>query len=178
MFLGLVEGLSRWAIPLMMLAILLYGWIRGVRVYEAFVEGAQEGFWVAVRILPYIVAIFVALGVFRVSGSLEGIVSWIRPLVALVGMPPEVLPLMIMRPLSGGAALGILGDLLSVHGADSFIGRLASTMQGSTDTTLYIISVYFGSVGIKKTRHALAAGLAGDLAGFVGALFICRRVFG
>lgn len=175
---ALLEAASTWAIPFLIAFIPLYGYLRGVPVYEAFVEGAREGVDVAVRILPYMVSIFVALAVFRASGALDLLARLLAPATGAIGLPPEVLPLVLIRPLSGGGALGITAELLRQHGPDSYVGRLASTIQGSTDTTFYVLSLYFGAVGVKNPRHAPLAGLAGDLAGFVAATLAVRWWFG
>ena len=174
---SVVDFVSSWAIPVLITAILLHGHFKGVKLYESFVEGAGEGFWVAVKIIPYLVGIFVALGIFRESGAMDLVIGAIRPALNALGVPGEVVPLMIIRPLSGGGALGVTAELIRIHGPDSFVGRLASTMQGSTDTTFYILSLYFGSVGVKKIRHALAAGLIGDAAGFVASVAVTRWFF-
>lgn len=176
--LELLDVISRWAIPVLVTIIPVYGVIKGVRVYEAFIEGAKEGFWVAVKILPYMVSILVAMGIFRQSGAMEILVGILQPVLGPLGVPGDVLPLALVRPLSGGGALGILVEILHKWGPDSFLGRVASTMQGSTDTTIYILTLYFGSVGIKNSRHALAAGLLGDLAGFLASVLVVRAVFG
>ena len=167
-----------WAIPLAMASIVIAGMIRKVRVYEVFVEGAKEGFNVGVRIIPFLVAILVAIGMFRASGALDLLVAALQPLLGLVGFPPEALPLALVRPLSGSGALGMMTELIHAHGADSFIGRLSSTMMGSTETTFYVIAVYLGSVGIRKGRHTLAACLLADAAGIIAAYVVCRIVFG
>lgn len=173
-----VELASAWAIPVLLAFIPLYGYLRGVRVYDAFIEGAREGLEVAVRILPYMVSIFVALAVFRASGALELLARLVAPLTSWLGVPPEVLPLMLIRPLSGGAALAVTAELLQRYGPDSYIGRLASTMHGSTDTTFYVLTLYFGSVGVKNPRYAVVSGVAADLAGFVAAVLAVRWWFG
>ena len=173
-----LDLLSKWAIPVVVCLIPLYGYLRGVRVYEAFVEGAEEGLELAIRIVPVMVAIFIAMGVFRASGAMQLLVAVLRPALSLLGVPGEILPLALIRPLSGGGALGITAELIRTAGPDSFIGRLASTMQGSTDTTFYVITLYFGSVGIKNTRHALNVGLFGDFVGFVASLIVVRLFFG
>lgn len=175
---GILEALSVWAIPMLLLAVPLIGLIRKIKVYESFVEGAKEGFQVAVRIIPFLVAILVAIGMFRVSGAMEYFVAAVSPLTNLIGMPAEVLPVALMRPLSGSGTMGLVTELMKTHGPDSFIGRLASTMYGSTETTFYVLAVYFGSVSISKTRHALPAGLIADVCGLMAAVFICRLVFG
>lgn len=154
--------------------------VRGVNVYEAFIEGAKEGFPVAVKIIPYLVAILVAIGVFRASGALDLLVAGIGSGFAALGFNTdfvEALPTALMKPLSGSGARGMMVDAMEVHGADSFVGRLASTFQGSTDTTFYIIALYFGSVGVRRTRHAVPCGLIADAAGIVAAVFIAYLFF-
>jgi spore maturation protein B len=149
-----------------------------VKVYEHFVEGAKEGFQVATRIIPYLVAILMAIGMFRASGAMGFFVALISPLTDLIGMPAETLPVALMRPLSGSGSMALVTELMKTHGPDSFIGRLASTMYGSTETTFYVLAVYFGSVSISKTRHALPSGLIADCFGLLAAVLICRLVFG
>ncbi len=178
LFRRVISFVSDWAIPVLLFTIPVLAVIRRIRVYEVFVEGAKEGFDIAVRIIPFLVAILVAIGMFRASGAMDLFVRFISPLTDLIGMPAEVLPAALMRPLSGSGTLGIVTELMKVHGPDSFIGRLASTLYGSTETTFYVIAVYFGSVQIKKTRHAVPAGLIGDTAGILAALFICKLMFG
>jgi spore maturation protein SpmA len=154
---------------------------RRINVYESFIEGAKEGFSVAIRIIPYLVAILVAIGVFRASGALDMLVDGIGSLFAALGLRTdfvEALPTAIMKPLSGSGARGMMVDAMTTHGADSFVGRLASTFQGSTDTTFYILALYFGSVGVRKTRHAVACGLIADLAGILAAIFIAYVFWG
>ena len=173
----LVNLVSVWAIPVFLLTIPLYGAVRGVKVYESFVEGAKEGFQVGVRIIPYLVAILVAVGMLRGAGGIELLARWLDPVLRIVGMPAEILPLAIMRPLSGSGSLGIVTELVKTHGPDTFIARLAATAYGSTETTFYVLAVYFGSVGIKKARHAVVAGLFADVVSLIAAVIICRIVF-
>ena len=170
--------LSRYIIPLMLVMIPFYGLVfKKVKVYESFVEGAKDGFDIAVRIIPYLVAILVAIGMFRASGALEILLTTMAPLLQYIGFPPENLPLALMRPLSGSGSLGLLTDLINEHGPDSLIAKIGATMFGSTETTFYVLAVYFGSVGIRKTRHALAAGLIADLVGVLSAVFFCQLFF-
>ncbi len=169
---------SYWMIPILIAGLVLFGWARGVRVYESVVEGAKEGFQVALRIIPYLVAILVAVAMFRASGCLDLFVAAVSPLTAPLGLPAEAVPMAVLRPLSGSGAFGVMSEILSTHGPDSYLGYLVSTMQGSTDTTFYILAVYFGAVGIKKTRHAVPAGLLADVAGISAAVFICHLVWG
>jgi spore maturation protein SpmB len=153
---------------------------RKVNVYETFIEGAKEGFMVAITIIPYLVAILVAIGVFRTSGALDLLVNGIGYVVSLTGLNTDfvpALPVAFMKPLSGSGARGMMVEALNTYGVDSFVGRLASTIQGSTETTFYILAVYFGSVGIRKTRYALTCGLIADLAGVIAAIFIAYLFF-
>lgn len=163
------------------IGFILAGIRKKVNVYDAFVEGAKEGFNTAVRIIPYLVAILVAIGVFRASGSMDYIIGGVEGLVRLCGIDSEfvgALPTAIMKPLSGSGARGLMVDAMTTYGADSFVGRMACIFQGSTDTTFYILAVYFGSVGVSKTRHAVSCGLIADLAGIISAIFICYLFFG
>lgn len=161
-------------IPFIILLILSYGHIKGVKVYDAFVEGARDGLMITVRILPYIAAMLLAVGMLRNSGGLDFLLYVLRPATTAAGIPAEVVPLIIMKPLSGSGALGILADILKRNGADSYAGVLASIIMSSTETIFYTITVYFGSVGIKNIRHTLAAAIVADLAGLVAAVAICR----
>ena len=174
---AIMETISIWAIPFLIGFIPFYGWLKGVKVYESFVEGAEEGFRMAVRMIPFLVGILVALNIFEDSGALDAVIHFLSIPLQHLGVPAPIVPLLLVRPLSGGAALGITTGLLHHYGADSFVGRLASTIQGSTDTTFYVITLYFGSVGIKKIRYALTVALIGDLAGFIAAVIICHQLF-
>ena len=177
MFESIINGVSALAIPVIVVLITVYAYVKGVKVYEVFVEGAKEGFEIGVKIIPYLVAILAAIGVFRESGAMELMVDILGPITSKVGMPAEILTMAIMRPLSGSGALGVMTELMNTHGPDSFIGRLASTMMGSTETTFYVLAVYFGSVGIKNERHAVPAALLADLTGIIASVFICNMVF-
>lgn len=162
-------------------AFILMAAVRRVNVYEAFIEGAKEGFNVAIRIIPYLVAILVAIGVFRASGALDALVDGIGRLFTALGLRDEFIPALptaIMKPLSGSGARGMMVDAMTTYGADSFVGRLASVFQGATDTTFYILALYFGSVGVRRTRHAVTCGLIADFAGIVAAIFIAYVFFG
>lgn len=178
LFTGLLQTISDWAIPILAAGIVLIALTRRVKVYEVFVEGAKEGFKVGVRIIPYLVAILCAIAFLRASGTMDFLLNAISPVTNLLGMPSEALPMALVRPLSGSGALGVMSEIINTHGADSFIGRVVSTMMGSTETTFYVLAVYFGSVGITKVRHALWAGLIADVAGLLSAVWICRLVFG
>jgi spore maturation protein B len=174
---NILHVISVWAIPLFLAAILIFGLFRKVKVYESFVEGAKEGFQMAVRIIPYLVAILVGIGMLRGAGAIDMLSQWLGPALDKVGFPVEILPVAIMRPLSGSGSLGIVTEMIKTHGPDSFLGRLAATAYGSTETTFYVLAVYFGSVGIKKARHAVVAGLAADVAALIMAVVVCRLAF-
>jgi spore maturation protein B len=173
----IINALSVWAIPFFLVAIPVYGAFKKVKVYESFVEGAKGGFQMAIRIIPYLVAILVAVGMLRGAGAIDLLSQWLDPLLRRVGFPVEILPLAIMRPLSGSGSMGIVTELVKVHGPDSFIGRLAASAYGSTETTFYVLAVYFGAIGIKKARHAVISGLVADIASLIAAIIICRIVF-
>ena len=178
LFKGIINIISIMAIPGLIFIFIGYGAIKKVKVYEVFVEGAKEGFDVAVRIIPYLVAMLVAIGIFRAGGGMDILIAVLEPVTSLIGMPAEALPMAIMRPLSGSGSLGIMAEIIATHGPDSFIGILVSTFFGSTETTFYVLAVYFGSVNIRNTRHALPAGLLADVAGILGAVFIVKLLFG
>ena len=166
---------------LIIIGFIVAGLRKKVNVYDTFVEGAKEGFSTAVRIIPYLIAILVAIGVFRASGAMDYLIGGIESAVKLCGINSDFvggLPTAIMKPLSGSGARGLMVDAMTTYGADSFVGRLACIFQGSTDTTFYILAVYFGSVGIAKTRHAVPCGLIADAAGIIAAIFICYLFFG
>jgi spore maturation protein B len=175
---AVLDAISQWAVPLLLAGIPAYALGRRVKVYPAFVEGAKEGFQVAVRIIPPLTAILVALAMLRASGALEGFAALVGPVTDRLGIPPSVLPMVLIRPLSGGGALGVVGDVLQSDGPDSYAGRLVSVMAGSTETTFYVLAVYMGAVGITRYRQALPAGLLADLAGFAASVLVVRAVFG
>ena len=174
------QAISPWVIPGLMVLLLSFGVARKVRVYEVLVEGAREGFQVALRIIPYLVAILVAVAMFRASGALDILVSWLSPATSLVGLPAEALPMALLRPLSGSGAFGILASIIEdpAIGPDSYTGYLVSTFQGSTETTFYVLAVYFGAVQVRRIRHALGAALTADVAGIAGAVIACSYLYG
>ena len=172
-----VSLLSLWAIPVMIAFVLLYGWSKRVPVYETFVEGAKGGLTTTIRILPHLIAMMVAVTMFRESGALELLLSAIRPALDAIHFPEEIVPLALLRPMTGTGSLAIATDLIAQYGPDSFLGRLAATMQGSTDTTLYVLTVYFGAVGIRNSAYALKVGLWSDLAGVIFSLIIVSYIF-
>jgi spore maturation protein B len=169
--------ISIWAIPVFLVGIPVYGALKGVKIYESFVEGAKGGFQMAIRIIPYLVAILVAVGMLRGAGAIDMLSDWLGPLLRKVGFPAEILPLAIMRPLSGSGSLGVVTELIQTHGPDTFIGRLAATAYGSTETTFYVLAVYFGAVGIKRIRHAVLSGLTADVVSLIMAVIVCRIMF-
>ena len=174
------KSISPWIIPGLMLGFLTFGMIRRVHVYEVFVEGAKEGFQVAIRIIPFLVAILVAVGMFRASGAMETMVSILGVWTQKVGLPAEALPMALLRPLSGSGAYGIMASIINDPsiGPDSYTGYLVSTLQGSTETTFYVLAVYFGAVQVRRIRHALPAALTADLAGIIAAVAICSLLYG
>jgi spore maturation protein B len=172
-----IGTISIWAIPVFLVLIPIYGALKGVKVYESFVEGAKGGFQMAIRIIPYLVAILVAVGMLRGAGAIEMLAGWLDPVLRKLYFPTEILPLAIMRPLSGSGSLGIVTELIKAHGPDSFIGRVAASAYGSTETTFYVLAVYFGAVGIKKARHAVLSGLVADIVSLVVAIAVCRLMF-
>ena len=176
--LGLNE-IAKYIIPLMLVGIPMYALtMKKVKVYEVFVVGAKDGFTIAIRIIPYLVAILVAVGMFRASGALDLLLELLAPVLRLIGFPPENLPLALMRPLSGSGSLGLLTDLVNEYGADSMQAKMGATMFGSSETTFYVIAVYFGSVGIIRSRHAIPAGLIADAVGALTAVWICLLLLG
>lgn len=175
-FTGMVGVISAWLIPLIICGLLLFGYLRGVKVYESLTEGASEGFTTTIKIIPFMVAIFVAIGMLRASGAIELMINLLSPLTMLIGMPAEALSMALLRPLSGSGAFGMMSEIVSRE-PDSFLSFLVSTMQGSTETTFYVLAVYFGAVGIRKTRHALPAALCADAAGVITAVAICHLLY-
>lgn len=173
-----ISAFSFWFIPLLIVFILLYGTWKKVPTYEVFVDGGKEGIKISFSIIPFLVGMIVAISIFRASGALEFFLSIVRPLLEWLGIPVEIVPLAMLRPISGNAALGITADLIATYGPDSLIGRLASVMQGSTDTTLYVLTVYFGAVGIKKMGDALKIGLLADAVAIVASILIVTIIFG
>jgi spore maturation protein SpmA len=173
------KAISPWIIPFLMLFFLTFGVVRRVPIYEVFVEGAKEGFQVAVKIIPYLVAILTAAGMFRASGAMDIMVSWVNPLTGKLGLPAEALPMALLRPLSGSGAYGIMAAIIKdpAIGPDSYIGYLVSTLQGSTETTFYVLAVYYGAVQIQRIRHSLAAALTADAVGIIAAVIVCTYLF-
>jgi spore maturation protein SpmA len=177
-FMRIVNAVSLLSIPFMLSAFPLYAMLRNVKVYEEFVDGAKEGFDVAVRIMPYLVAILVAMGMFRAAGGIDWVSRALTPAMRAIHFPPELLPMVLMRPLSGSGTLGIFAELVKQYGPDSLLSRMGGTIFGSTETTFYVLAVYFGSVAIKRTRYALPAGLIADTVGVIASVIFCKWVFG
>lgn len=169
--------ISDWIIPCLLLLIPLYAYYKGVSVYDEFIEGAKEGLLLTWNLLPFLIAMLSAIAVFTNGGGMALLQKLLSPLCTLFGVPEEVLPLALMRPLSGSGSLGLTASIINAHGPDSFVGRLASVMQGSTETTFYVLAVYFGAVSIKKFRYALWVGLIGDLAAFIAAFYLTKAFF-
>lgn len=175
-FRDVADVVANSAIPFIIVIVAVVGMARGVKVYETFIEGAKEGFDVAVRIIPYLVGILVAVGMVRAAGLLDLLGRALSPVMALVGVPAETLPMVLVRPLSGSGADGVMVELMKTHGADSVPATTAAVMSGAADTTFYILAVYFGSVGVERIRHALWAGLLGDLAGLLAAAWVTQAL--
>ncbi|UFT97670.1 spore maturation protein [Radiobacillus kanasensis] len=173
----LITTLSTWIIPCIILIVLVVATWKKVPTYESFVEGGKEGINMAFSLLPFLLGMMVSIAILRGSGALEAFIEWISPFLMAVGVPADIVPLALVRPISGTAALGMTTELIQSHGPDSFIGRLASTMQGSTDTTLYILTVYFGAVGIRRMGDALKVGLIADFIGIIASIIVVSIVF-
>ncbi len=171
-----LNALSAWLIPILISALLIFGYLRGVKIYEALTDGAKEGFTTTIRIIPFMVAIFVAIGMFRASGAMDMMITVLSPLTSAVGMPPEALAMAFLRPLSGSGAFGLMSEIIK-QAPNSFLADLVSVIQGSTETTFYVLAVYFGAVGVHRTRHALPAALCGEVAGVSAAVLICNLWF-
>lgn len=173
----ILEQVSLWAVPVMLVGIPLVGIIKGVKVYDVFIDGAKEGFEVAIKIIPFLVGILVAIGMFRGSGAMDLLTQALQPLMTATGFPAELMPLAILRTLTGSGSLAFTTDLIHTHGPDSLIGRMAATMYGSSETTFYVIAVYFGAVSVKKTRHAVPAALVGDVVAAIATVVVCMWMF-
>lgn len=171
------EKISLYILPMIILFIFSYGMYKKVPVYEEFVDGAKDGFKVSVTIIPYLVALIVAISMFRASGALDWIANLISPLLSLIQLPSDIVPIMLTRSLSGSATLGLFSELAANNGAEAFVTKLAAIMVGSSETTFYVLSVYFGAIGIKKFRYALLTGIIADITGIVLAILVARWFF-
>ena len=176
-FIEVIQLLSILAIPALVLLIVVAGAVRKVKIYETFVEGAKEGFAIGVKIIPYLVAMLVAIGIFRAGGAMDMLTMLLSPVTNLIGMPAETLPMALMRPLSGSGALGVMSEIFKAHGPDSVIGRMVSVMMGSGETTFYVLAVYFGSVGVTRSRQAVPAGIIADIVSIVLSVWIVQAIF-
>ena len=174
---AVLQGISLWAIPVLLVGIPLVGLFKKIKVYDVFIEGAKEGFNVAIRIIPFLVGILVAIGMFRASGAMDMLTNALRPAMSALGFPAELFPLAVLRTLSGSGSLALSTDMIKRYGADSLIGRMAATLYGSSETLFYVLAVYFGSVGVKKTRHAIPSALVGDTVAALVAAAICMWMF-
>lgn len=174
----IISLVSTWIIPLIILFILLIASWKKVPTYELFVEGGKEGIDISLSILPFLLGMLVSIAILESSGALDAFVALFTPILSVIGVPADIVPLAIVKPISGTASLGMMTELTKSYGPDSFIGRLAATMQGSTDTTLYVLTVYFGAIGIKKIRYALKVGLLADIFSVIGAIIIVKIFFG
>jgi spore maturation protein B len=174
---GLTNQISNWMFLLFIIGIPFYAAYKKINVFDAFIVGAKQGFETSVSIIPYLIAMMVAIGMLRASGFFGLLNHLLAPLLSLIGMPSEVLPLALVRPFSGSASTGVMAELIHRYGGDSMIAKIAATMMGSTETTFYVIAVYFGSIGIRRTRHAIPVGLLADLSGVIASVLICRYLF-
>lgn len=177
MFHSIMQIISLWALPAILLLILTMGLFKKVPLYETFTDGAKDGFKVAINIIPYLVAIIVGISMFRASGIIELIEQWLSPILAKLNVPADTIPIMIVRSLSGSAALGVFSDIANNLGPDNYATKLSAIMVGSSETTFYVLAVYFGAVGISKLRYALLVGLLADFIGIVAAIAVCNLVF-
>ncbi len=174
---NVLEQISLWTFPVLLVGIPLVGMIRGIKVYDTFIEGAKEGFQIAVRIIPFLVGILVAIGMFRASGAMDMLTNATRPILSSINFPPELFPLAVLRPLSGSGSLALATDIIKQYGPDSVTGRTAATMYGSSETLFYVLAVYFGAIGVKRTRHTIPSAIVGDVVAALVAVAICRFMF-
>ena len=174
---NILNLISLWALPVILIVVLTFGLVKKVCIYEVFTDGAKDGFKIAVKIIPYLVAIIVGISMFRASGAIEMMVNLLQPLLTRFNIPADTIPLMIVRSLSGSGALGVFSDIANSAGADAYSTKLAAVMLGSSETTFYVLAVYFGAVGITKIRYALIIGLLADFIGIVAAISVCNWLF-
>jgi len=173
----ILQQISLWSIPVLLVGIPLVGMLRGIKVYDVFIEGAKDGFNVAIKIIPFLVGILVAIGMFRGSGAMDMLTNALRPAMNAIGFPPEVFPLAVLRPLSGSGSLALTTDIVKRYGPDSMFARIAATMYGSSETLFYVLAVYFGAVGVKRTRHAIPSAIIGDVVAAIVAVAVCTWMF-
>ena len=175
---NVLQIISSCIIPAAIFGILLYGLTHIKDIFDVFADGAKSGVELTLQILPTLVGLMVAISMLRASGAIDLLANWLSPVLTLIGLPADVLPLTLLRPISGSASLGIVTDIIKTHGPDSYAGRLASIMMGSTETTFYTVSVYYGCIGIKDIRHTIKAALTADAAGMLASILVCRFYFG
>ena len=175
---NLINTLSYYSIPFIMLSIIMFGMWKQVDVFNEFVDGASDGLKIVVKIIPTLVGLLVGIGVFRASGAMDFLIELLRKPAELVGIPPEVLPLAFLRPISGSGSLAVVSDIMTRYGADSFNGRLASVMMGSTETTFYTVAVYFAATKVKNIRYTIAAALFAETVSVIASVVVCRLVYG
>ena len=173
----ILQNISIWSVPIILLLIPVYGYFQGVKVYEVFTKGASEGVKTVFKIIPYLLAMLVAINIFKTSGAMAIFINIFKPIFNKAHVPDPVIPLIFLRPLSGSGSLSYVSDILKEFGADSLIGKMASTIQGSTETTFYIVAIYFGAVGIKEYRYSIIVGVLADITGFFAAVSICNLIF-
>lgn len=173
-----LSTISEWLLPVLIAGIMVTGFVRRVPIYNTFVDGAKSGFGTSIRLIPHLIAMMVAVSVFRASGAMGFLISWMEPVLHFAHIPPEVAPMGLLRPISGMGSLALMTDIFKAHGPDSWLGQLASTMQAASDTTLYVITVYFGSVGVRRIRYSLGVGLLADLASVVGSVLAVYILLG
>jgi spore maturation protein B len=173
-----VSSISNGLFLLMVIGIPAYGIVRGVKVYESFLEGAKEGFDVVIKIIPFLVGMLVAIGMLRASGAFDSIATLLTPILSVIGVPAEIIPISLVRPFSGAASNAMLVDMIGTYGPDALVSRIGGTIMGSTETTFFVVAVYFGAVNIKRVRHAVAAGLLADTVGILAAVYICKWLLG
>jgi spore maturation protein B len=176
--LDLIQVLSTFVILAVLVGFPLYGIIKKVPVYEAFVEGGKEGFALVMRIIPYMVGILVAMAMFRASGAMDYLIEGMRPMLTLFGIPPEILPMALTRPLTSAGSIGVLADMMKAYGSNSLYVKMAAVIFGSSETTFYVIAVYFGSVGVTKVRHAVLAGLIAEGSAIIGSIYLVKFLYG
>lgn len=169
--------LMNWMMLSFIVGIPIYASLKKIDVFDSFITGAKKGFEISVNLIPYLVAMMVAIGMLKASGFFDVVYAFAAPYLSQLGIPADILPLALLRPFSGSASLGITADIVHAHGGDALISRIAATMMGSTETTFYVIAVYFGAVGIRRTRHAIPAGILADIAGITASIYICRYLF-
>ncbi len=172
-----VSQLMNWIMLSFVVGIPLYATLKKVDVFDAFITGAKQGFELSVQLIPYLVAMMVAIGMLRASGFFDLLYGLLAPFLGKLGIPPEILPLALVRPFSGSASMGVTAEIIHANGGDALVSKIASTMMGSTETTFYVVAVYFGAVSIRRTRHAIPAGLLADLAGILASVYVCRYFF-